>query len=72
MNILEKITLLQKSNPDLRRNDQKNLYNAETDHIVPLKQIFNQLQNNMGLSDGDIKRIANSEKKSCRYRTKNQ
>ncbi|WP_203462563.1 hypothetical protein [Bacteroides xylanisolvens] len=51
-----------KSNPDLRRNDQKNLYNAETDHIVPLKQIFNQLQNNMGLSDGDIKRIANSEK----------
>lgn len=50
-----------KDNPDLRRNDPKNLYNAETDHIIPLKKIFSQLQNNMGLSDGDIKRIANSD-----------
>ena len=51
----------QKNNPDLRRNDPKNSYNAETDHIIPLKDIFNQFQNNMGLSDGDIKNIANSE-----------
>lgn len=50
-----------KDNPDLRRNDPKNLYNAETDHIIPLKKNFSQLQNNMGLSDGDIKRIANSD-----------
>ncbi len=50
-----------KDNPDLRRNDSKKLYNAETDHIIPLKRIFDQLQNNMGISDGDIKRIANSE-----------
>lgn len=57
----EKNITAKKNNPDLRRNDPNNLYNAETDHIVPLKQIFDQLQNNAGLSDGDIKRIANSE-----------
>lgn len=39
-NITEK-----KSNPDFRRNDPKNDYNAETDHIVPLKKIFEQVQN---------------------------
>lgn len=38
------------------------MYNAETDHIVPLKQIFNQLQNNMGLSDGDIKELPTQKK----------
>lgn len=57
----EKNITAKKNNPDLRRNDPNNLYNAETDHIVPLKQIFGQLQNNAGLSDGDIRRIANSE-----------
>lgn len=50
-----------KNNPDFRRNDPKNKYNAETDHIIPLKTIFDQLQNNMGLSDRDIKNIANSD-----------
>ena len=51
-----------KDNPDLRRDDPKNYYNAETDHIIPLHTIFTQLQNNCGLSDGDIKRIANQDK----------
>lgn len=55
-NITEK-----KNNPDFRRNDPKNDYNAETDHIVPLKRIFDQVQNNMGLSDRDIENIANSD-----------
>lgn len=55
-NITEK-----KNNPDYRRNDPKNDYNAETDHIVPLKRIFDQVQNNMGLSDRDIENIANSD-----------
>lgn len=55
-NITEK-----KSNPDFRRNDPKNDYNAETDHIVPLKKIFEQVQNNMGLSDRDIENIANAD-----------
>lgn len=55
-NITEK-----KNNPDFRRNDPKNDYNAETDHIVPLKRIFDQIQNNMGLSDRDIENIANSD-----------
>lgn len=50
-----------KDNPDHRRNDPKNDYNAETDHIIPLKRIFDQVQHNVALSDGDIKRIANSE-----------
>lgn len=48
-----------KDNPDNRRDDPKNQYNAETDHIIPLKHIFNNLQNNSGLSDSDIKEIAN-------------
>lgn len=50
-----------KDNPDFRRNDPKNNYNAETDHIVPLNTVFTQLQNNSGLSNGDIKRIANQD-----------
>jgi hypothetical protein len=50
-----------KDNPDLRRTDPKNEHNAETDHIIPLNTIFTQLQNNSGLSDGDIKRIANKD-----------
>lgn len=54
-------TTPEKNNPDGRRNDPLNLHNSETDHIVPLHTIFTQLQNNSGLSDGDIKRIANQE-----------
>lgn len=50
-----------KDNPDFRRDDPKNLHNAEADHIIPLHTIFTQLQNNCGLSDGDIKRIANQD-----------
>ena len=50
-----------KKNPDLRRNDPKNEYNAETDHIVPLKHIFKHIQTNAGLSDDDIRNIANND-----------
>ncbi|MGL1890598.1 MAG: hypothetical protein OCD02_03180 [Spirochaetaceae bacterium] len=34
---------------------------AESDHIVPLKDLFNQTQGNYLLSENDIKEIANSE-----------
>lgn len=43
-----------KDNPDYRRNYQKREHNAETDHLVPLKQIFDKVQTNAGLSDGNI------------------
>ena len=50
-----------KATADKRRNDPKNEHNAETDHIIPLKTTFFELQNNSALSDGDIKRIANQD-----------
>lgn len=50
-----------KNYPDLRRKDIKNNYNGETDHIIPLKTLFNQLKNNSAVSNGDIKRIANKD-----------
>ena len=46
---------------DKRRNDPKHYYSAEADHITPLRRIFEQLQNNSGLTDSDIRRIANQE-----------
>ena len=46
---------------DQRRNDPKYDHVAETDHIIPLKTIFEELQTNSGLSDEDIRRIANQE-----------
>ena len=58
---MEQNITAKKNNPDHRRNDPKNEYNAETDHIVPLKQIFDKGQTNAGLSDGDIKDIANQD-----------
>jgi hypothetical protein len=50
-----------RNNSDDRRNDPKHDYQAEADHIVPLKQMHNQLKGNYALSDEDIKRIANSD-----------
>lgn len=44
---------------DKRRNDPQNTHVAETDHIIPLKTIFEEVQSNAGLSDDDIRRIAN-------------
>ncbi|ADL53686.1 hypothetical protein [Clostridium cellulovorans] len=49
-----------RNNPDKRRNDGKYDYQAEPDHIVPLKQIHTQFKGNYALSTDDIKRIANS------------
>ena len=50
-----------KNNPDGRRNDPDHQYNSETDHVVPLKTVFDQLQNNCALSNDDIRRIANQD-----------
>lgn len=50
-----------KAKADKRRNDPKHKYNAETDHVVPLKTIYEQFQNNIGLTDPDIRRIANQD-----------
>lgn len=50
-----------KATADKRRNDPKNLHNAETDHIVPLASLFAEVQANSALSDGDIRRIANQD-----------
>lgn len=44
---------------DKRRNDPKYEYVAETDHITPLHTVFSELQENSGLSKGDIREIAN-------------
>lgn len=46
---------------DKRRNDPKFNYVAETDHIIPLKKVFEQVQSNCALSDEDILRIANKD-----------
>ena len=50
-----------KNNPDHRRNDPKNEHNAETDHIVPLNVLYKEMKDNIGLSDRDIKEIANQD-----------
>lgn len=36
-------------------------FQAETDHIVPLKQVFEKYKDNYGLSDKDLKNIANTD-----------
>jgi hypothetical protein len=46
---------------DKRRNDPNFNYVAETDHIVPLHTIFEQVQNNPALTNADIKKIANQD-----------
>ncbi|MBQ3113017.1 MAG: hypothetical protein IJC05_01465 [Phascolarctobacterium sp.] len=50
-----------RDDPDQRRNDPKHDYQAEPDHIVPLKVIHSRLKGNYALSDEDIKRIANAD-----------
>lgn len=52
-----------RKNPDARRNIEKYKHDhqAEVDHIVPLKQIHNQLKGNYAISDEDIKNIANND-----------
>lgn len=47
------------SNPNLKYNDETHRMQAQPDHIVPLKQIHNELNNNYALDDSDIKKIAN-------------
>jgi hypothetical protein len=52
-----------RSNPDARRNIEKYKHDhqAEVDHIVPLKQIHEQLKGNYALTDEDIRNIANND-----------
>jgi len=50
-----------RNDPDKRRNDPKFDYQAETDHIVPLKQVYTQLKDNYALSNEDIKVTANAD-----------
>lgn len=57
----EKKLYLEKANPDKRRNDNKCDYQAEPDHIVPLKKLHEEFKDNYALSDEDIKKIANDD-----------
>lgn len=52
-----------RSNPDARRNVEKYKHDhqAEVDHIVPLKQIHEQLKGNYALTDEDIRNLANND-----------
>lgn len=49
--------------PDARRNVEKYKHDhqAEVDHIIPLKQIHEQLKGNYALTDTDIRNIANND-----------
>lgn len=55
----EKNITAYRNNADARRNDPTNRFQAQPDHIVPLKEIHNQLAGNCALSDNDIRIIAN-------------
>jgi len=46
-------------NVDRRRNDPTRRHQAQTDHVVPLKEVHNQYAGNLALSDNDIRIIAN-------------
>lgn len=52
---------LHRNNPDLRRNDPRHRYQAQPDHIVPLKTLHKQFGGNFALSDNDIRMIANQD-----------
>lgn len=52
---------LKKNNPNMHYNDEKHRKQAQPDHIVPIKQIHDNLKNNYALDDSDIKKIANIE-----------
>ena len=60
---LKKNVYQSKRNPDARRNIEKYKHDHQghVDHIVPLKQIYEQFKGNYALTDEDIKRIANSD-----------
>lgn len=51
----------QKKNRPNNIDDVKYGKLAETDHIVPLKQIHDEFKHNYALNDNDIKRIANAD-----------
>lgn len=50
-----------RSNPDQRRDDPKNSHQAETDHVIPLKELHKRFKGNYGLSMTDIRNIANMD-----------
>lgn len=50
-----------RDNPDARRTNAVEKYQAETDHNVPLKTVFDEYKDNFGLSDKDLRDIANTD-----------
>jgi len=52
---------LKQDNPNKHYNDETHRKQAQSDHIVPLKQIHDKFKTNYALDDSDIKRIANIE-----------
>ncbi len=50
---------LEKNNPHKSYNDETHRQQAQPDHIVPLKQLHENLKSNYALDDSDIKKIAN-------------
>jgi hypothetical protein len=57
----EKNIYVFRADPDKRRNDPKFDFQAETDHIISLKELHSQFKGNYALSDADIRKIANSD-----------
>ena len=59
----EKNIYKERAHPDARRNIQeyKHSHQANVDHIVPLKQVYERFKGNYALSDEDIKNIANKD-----------
>ncbi len=53
----------EQAHPDARRNviTYKHGHQAVVDHIVPLKEVYDNLKGNYALSDEDIKNIANQD-----------
>lgn len=52
---------LKRDNPNQHYNDETHRKQAQPDHIVPLKQIHDELKANYALDDADIKHIANQD-----------
>lgn len=58
----EKNTIhIKQKDPDKRRKHNVISYQAETDHIVPLKQVCDKYKANYGLSPEDLKNLANAD-----------
>lgn len=50
---------LKQNNPNLHYNDETHRKQAQTDHVIPLKQVHDRFKDNYAFDNSDIKRIAN-------------